>query len=219
MPGETSFNDARPEAENSPPERLYLVAPPRIGPDFVSVLDEALAAVAVACVRIDLGTAEEADWRRAVDLLMPSCHDADVALVIADHWRLVPALGLDGVHLADARVKLRDVRQELGPDRIIGAHAGASQHRGMVLAEAGADYVSFGPVGETGLLGDAERATNELFQWWNQMIEVPSVAEGGITEDIAARLSAEADFIVPDIRIWEDDDPPARLLAFATALA
>src|SRR5690625_5163279 len=127
MPGETSFNDARPEAGNSSPERLYLVTPPRIGPDFVSIFGEALAAAPVACVRLDLGTAEEADWRRAVDLLMPSCHEADVALVIADHWRLVSALGLDGAHLADARVQLRDVREELGPGSTSAARAGASR--------------------------------------------------------------------------------------------
>src|SRR5690625_995484 len=127
MPGATSFNDARPEAENSPPGRLYLVTPPWIAPDFASLLNDALAAAPVACVRLDLGMAEEADWRRAADLLMPTCHEADVALVIADHWRLVSALGLDGVHLADARVQLRDVREELGPGSTSAARAGASR--------------------------------------------------------------------------------------------
>lgn len=218
MPSEISFNDAKPDPADAPPERLYLVTPPRIGPDFVPVLEAALAAAPVACVRIDLGTAPEADWRVASDLLMPICHGRDVALVITDHWRLVPALGLDGVHLADARVKLRDVREELGPDRIIGGFAGASTHRGIVLAEAGADYVAFGPVGETGLLGDAERADEELFHWWNQMIETPSVAEGGISEGDVAWLSTEADFIVPDLAIWEDDNPAARLADFAQML-
>ncbi len=45
---------------------------------------------------------------------------------------------------------MRDVRKALGADRIVGAFAGASRHKGMTLAEAGADYVAFGPVGEAG---------------------------------------------------------------------
>ena len=200
-------------------ERLYLVTPPRIGLDFVPLLERAFAVAPVACLRVDLGEAPEADWRAAVDRLMPPCHAAEVALVVADHWRLVEPLGLDGVHLADARTPLREVRRALGSDRIIGAFAGASRHRGMILAEAGADYVAFGPIGDTGLLGGDERAPDDLFQWWSQMIETPSVAEGGVTEADAGRLSAIADFVVPDRRIWHDPDPTARLAGCAVALA
>lgn len=199
-------------------ERLYLVTPPRIDTDFAGLLGRALAAAPVACVRIDLGAAPEDAWRAAADLLMPPCHAAEVALVVAEHWRLVEPLGLDGVHLGGTRTPLRDVRKALGRDRIVGANAGASRHRGMVLAEAGADYVSFGPVGETGLLGEDERAEDALFQWWSEMIETPCVAEGGVSEADAARLSATADFVVPDRRIWEADDPVARLTAYAAAL-
>lgn len=199
-------------------ERLYLVTPARPGPEFVPLLERALAEAPVACLRIDLGDAPEADWRAAIDLLMPPCHAADVAVVVANHWRLVEPLGLDGVHLLDSRASMRDVRKALGADRIIGAWAGASRHRGMVLAEAGADYVAFGPVGETGLLGDDERADDELFRWWSEMIETPCVAEGGVGEAEAARLATSTDFIVPDRRLWEAPDPVARLSACADAL-
>ena len=150
--------------------------------------------------------------------LLPVCHGSDVPLVVAEHWRLVEPLGLDGVHLAIGRTPVRDVRKALGADRIVGAFAGASRHKGLTLAEAGADYVAFGPAGETGLLGDEARAADDLFEWWSQMIEVPSVAEGGLAEADALRLSALADFLVPDRRLWDDRDPVARIAAFATTL-
>lgn len=205
---------------DAPRERFYLVTPPRLDPAaFAPLLERALAAVPVACLRIDLGAAPEEDWRAAVNHLQPPCHAADVALLVADHWRLVAPLGLDGVHLGDGRTPLRDVRKTLGQDSIIGAFAGASRHRGMVLAEAGADYVAFGPVGETGMLGGEDRAGDDLFEWWNEMIETPSVAEGGIGEAEAARLSATADFVVPDRRVWDDPDPVARLTAIVAAVA
>ncbi len=203
----------------SPGERLYLVTPSQIEPEtFVPLLGRALATGSVACVRLDLDAAPEADWRAAANHLLPVCHAADVPLIVAEHWRLVAPLGLDGVHLGSGRTPIREVRKALGPDRIVGAFAGTSRHLGMTLAEAGADYVVFGPVGETGFLGDADRAPDELFAWWSEMIETPCVAEGGLVEADAARLSAVADFIVPDRRFWDGPDPLARLSAFAAAL-
>jgi thiamine-phosphate pyrophosphorylase len=216
------MNGAPPKKSGKSAERLYLVTPAPLDPEpFAQLLAGALA-TGVACVRLDLGDAPEADWRVAVNHLMPVCHAADVPLVVAEHWRLVVPLGLDGVHLGPGlglgRTPIREVRKALGADRIVGASAGASRHRGMTLAEAGADYVAFGPVGETGLLGDEERAPDELFAWWSEMIETPSVAEGGVAQADATRLAASADFVVPDRRLWDDPDPVARLAAFAAAL-
>ena len=185
------------------PARLYLVTPEKFEPEaFAAVLDRALAAHPVACLRLDLGAAAEDEWRVAANHLLPVAHAHDVALVIAEHHRLVAPLGLDGVHLAASRVPVREVRKALGKDRIIGAFAGVSRHIAMTLAEAGADYVALGPVGETGALGDGIRAEDELFQWWAEMIETPIVAEGGVSPADAARLAAFADFVVPDPGVW-----------------
>lgn len=203
---------------DTPPARLCLVTPPRVEAAFAPLLAQVLAAVPVASLRLDLGKAPEEEWRAAINLLMPPCHEADIALIVTDHWRLVAPLGLDGVHLADARAPLHEVRKAIGADHIVGAFAGASRHRGMGLAEAGADYVAFGPVGDAGLLGDETAAGDDLFRWWSEMIEIPSIAEGGIEETEAARLSVHVDFITPARRLWDDPDPVARLSACAAAL-
>lgn len=203
-----------------PPAQLYLVTPRNADPEEMArALDRALTQHAIACVRIDLGDAPEEAWRRAVNHLMPVTHKHEVALVIAEHHRLVAPLGLDGVHLGTSRTPVREVRKALGSDRIIGAFAGTSKHLGMTLAEAGADYVSLGPVGDTGALGDGELAGDEVFHWWAEMIETPVVAEGGVGPDEAARLAPFADFIVPDLPVWEAPDGLAAALApFAAAL-
>ena len=204
------------------PSRLYLLLPPRFEPeDMAGQLAAALAATPIACVRLDLGAADEEDWIRAANHVIEPCHAHDVALVVTDHYRLVDALGLDGVHLsAAAQTPLRDVRKALGNDRVVGAFAGNSRHQGMVLGEAGADYVGFGPVGDTGALGDDARAGDDIFEWWAEMIETPSVAEGGVSVADAARLSPHADFVVPDRRIWNDPvRTPDLLRADADALA
>ena len=201
--------------------RLYLLLPPRFDPEEMrALLPRILAEVSVACVRLDLGPAPEEDWIRAANHLIEPCHAADVALVVTDHYRLAEALGLDGVHLANSRTPMREVRRALGNERIVGGWAGSSKHQGMVLAEAGADYVSLGPVGETGALGDDDRAEHELFTWWAEMIETPVIAEGGVTAEDAARLSPFTDYVVPSLAIWSDTEAliPA-LQDYAKALA
>jgi thiamine-phosphate pyrophosphorylase len=202
------------------PARLYLTTPTRFEPaPFAALLERALAAREIACLRLDLGDAPEDAWRAAADRLLPVAHAHDVALVIAEHHRLVVPLGLDGVHVAVGRTPVRELRKALGPERIVGAFAGVSRHAGITLAEAGADYVAFGPVGATGGLGDGARAGEELFQWWAEMIETPVVAEGGLTPADAARLAPFADFVVPDPAVWAAPEGiEAALAAYADAL-
>ncbi len=204
-----------------PPARLYLVTPKEFEPEpFAALADRALAAHPVACLRLDLGAAPEEAWRAAAGHLLAVAQAHDVALVIAEHHRLVAPLGLDGVHLGVSRVPVREVREALGPDRIVGASAGVSRHVGITLANAGADYVALGPVGETGALGDGSRAGDDLFQWWAEVIETPVVAEGGVTPADAARLAPFADFVVPDVSVWSAPEGiEAALAPYAEALA
>ncbi len=204
--------------------RIYLVSPQQADPQafagaLARVLDTLADIAPPACLRIDLGEAPEDDWRRMFDAVISHCHTHDVALLVRDHYRLVAPHGLDGVHLAKGAAPLREVRDVLGSDRIVGAHAGASRHRGLVLGEAGADYVAFGPVGEIGALGTEERAEDELFAWWAEMIEIPCVVDGGVGPAEAARLAHIADFIVPDRLTWDADDPAVTFSAFATAIS
>jgi len=119
-------------------------------------------------------------------------------------------MGLDGCHLTDGAKSLRVVRKDLGSDAIIGCFGGTSRHNGMTAGEAGADYVSFGPV-SAGALGDGSIAEADLFRWWSEMIEVPVVAEGGLTRALVETLSPVTDFLAVGSEIWSQDDPLAAL--------
>ena len=87
----------------------------------------------------------------------------------------------------------------------------------MTAGEAGADYVTFGPL-SAGLLGTDTVATDDLFAWWSEMIEVPVVAEGGLTADLVARLAPVTDFFAIGDEIWRSDDPAAALSALVAPL-
>jgi thiamine-phosphate pyrophosphorylase len=198
--------------------QLYLVTPPAFDPaPFGDVLAAVLDAVPVACLRLSLATQDEDALARAADTLREVAHARDVAIVIAQHLQLVERLGLDGVHFDDGARKVRKARTALGADAIVGAYCGASRHEGMTAAEAGADYVAFGPVGET-VLGDGTRAPRELFEFWSEAIEVPCVAEGALGIDDTAGIAAITDFIALGEEIWQAPDPAARLRDYIAAL-
>lgn len=203
-------------AEDRP--QIYLITPPAFELEsFVPQLASVLDAVEVACVRLALAGHDEDAIARAADACRMVAHERDVAMVIADHVKLAERHGLDGVHLMDAARSVRIARKELGPDAIVGAWCGASKHAGMAAGEAGADYVCFGPLAETALHNGAV-AGREIFAWWSEVIEVPVVAEGGLTPALMAEFAPVTDFFALGEEIWSAPDPVAALKALIAAM-
>lgn len=191
--------------------QLYLITPPVFETDsFVPILSRVLDGVPIACIRLAMSSADEDTVARAADAMREVAHARDIAIVVSDHVLLAERLGLDGVHLSDAARSVRSARKTLGADAIVGSFCGASSHDGMTAGEAGADYISFGPVGASGL-GDGSLAEPDLFQWWSEMIELPVVAEGGLTTPLIETLAPITDFFGIGGEIWSADDPLAAL--------
>lgn len=196
--------------------QLYLITPPVFDLDsFPDRMARVLDGAEIACIRLTLATRDEDEIARAADTLRELAHARDIALVISDHLLMVERLGLDGVHLSDAAKSVRAARKALGADAIVGSFCGGSRHDGMAAGEAGADYVAFGPIGASAL-GDGKVAELDLFQWWSEVIEVPVVAEGGLTPDLVAQFGSYTDFFGVGDEIWGAEDP---LLALKTLLA
>lgn len=197
--------------------QLYLVTPPQFElSSFPDQLARALDAVEIACLRLELATRDEDTISRAADACREVAHSRDIAIVIADHVLMVERLGLDGVHFTDGSRQVRKTRKDLGKDAIVGAFCGTSRHDGMTAGEQDADYVSFGPLSGANL-GTGETAERELFEWWTEMIEVPIVAEGGLTETLVRDLTPVTDFFSFGEEIWNADDPVAMLATLAAA--
>ena len=199
--------------EEADAAQIYLIAPEPDEQRLARLLD----AAPVACVRLEMPASSEEDILRAADALRVVCHDRDIAFLLTDHFRLVAQTGSDGVHLMGS-AHVRTARKELGRDGIVGAFCGASRHAGLTAGEIGADYVSFGPLSQT-RLGDGETAPDDLFGWWSQTIEVPVLAEGGLTEDHLRRLLGTSDFFAFGSEVWLAEDPVAELKRFYTIIS
>ena len=197
--------------------QIYLITPPVFElSTFPNELAKVLDAHEVACIRLALATHDEDTIARAADACREVAHARDVAIVVNDHSELAIRLGLDGEHLSDAARSIRYARKSLGPDAIVGSHCAASRHDGISAGEAGADYVSFGPV--TGNTCDGQLADTDLFTWWSQMIEVPVVAEGALDLNTIRTLSPVSDCFGIGEEIWSTTDPAGTLGGFIAAM-
>lgn len=191
--------------------QIYLITPPDFDPeDFAPRLAQVLDAHEIACLRLAMAGSDADRIGRAADTLREISHQRDVAIVIDTHLKLVERHGLDGVHLRDGARNVRAARKALGPDAIVGAFCGTSRHDGMNAGEAGADYIAFGPVGDTPL-GTGQIAERDLFAWWSEMIELPVVAEGGLTPGLVGSLGPVTDFFGIGDEIWSAEDPARAL--------
>jgi len=192
--------------------RLYLITPPRLQPAaFAESLAAALDAGDVACLQLRLKEADDDAIRRATETLMPVCHARDVAFLVNDRPDLAAELGADGVHIGQRDADYATARALVGADGIVGVTCHGSRHLAMVAGEAGADYVAFGAFFETRTKAPEARATPDILTWWQELMEIPCVAIGGITvENCAELVVAGADFLAVCSGVWDYPAGPAQ---------
>ncbi len=198
--------------------QITLITPPVLDLDiFPTVLARVMDGVDIACLRLSLASKDPDDIGRAADAARVVAHARDVAIVIENHALFVERHGLDGIHLTDGSRAIRALRKELGADAIVGSFCGISRHEGMSAGEAGADYIAFGPIGDTGL-GLGTQAPRDLFEWWSEMFEVPVIAEGALTRDLVESFAPVTDFFALGAEIWGAEDPLAALKAILSPI-
>jgi len=102
-------------------------------------------------------------------------------------------------------------RELLGTDAIIGVTCHNSRDLAFKAAHAGADYVAFGAFFETPTKTPKYQAELEILEWWQEAVEVPCVAIGGINPSNASTIiGAGADFIAVSSGVWDHPHGPAE---------
>lgn len=205
-----------------PPCQLYLITPPAIDDlqAFAALLDQALSAGPVAALQIRLKDASDDQIKAAVALLAPIAQAHGVAVILNDRPDLAKATGCDGVHVGQDDTPVAEARRIMGPDAMIGATCHDSRHLAMEAAEAGADYVAFGAFFATDTKVTTHRPELIELTIWQETMETPCVAIGGVTvENAALTAAAGADFVAVSAGVWKHPEGPAAAVrAFNAAL-
>ena len=191
--------------------RVYLITPPRFDPvPFAGLLAAALDAGDVAAVQLRLKDADDDAWKRAIDALRPVSQARGVAFLLNDRADLVKPTGCDGAHVGQDDMPAREARKLMGPDLTLGVTCKGSRDLAMQAGEDGADYVAFGAFFPSSTKDVTNFLDPEILQWWSEMMELPSCAIGGITQENCAPLvRAGADFLAVVGCVWNHPDGPA----------
>ena len=145
------------------------------------------------------------------------CRAYGAKFIIDDRVALVRELGADGVHLGKNDMPIREARQILGPDFIIGGTANTFEDA-KAHYEASADYIGCGPFRFTTtkqklapVLG-LEGYRSIISKLREANINIPVVAIGGITkDDIPAILQTGITGIALSGTVLRADDPIAEM--------
>ena len=199
---------------------LYLTTPEGLHTEialnsFAADLETVLESGVAAALLLRHYGMEDRALARVAAKLSPIAQGRGVAVLVEDRASI--AAEVDGLHLSEAGQHVLAVRQEIGPEAIVGVACGRSRHRAMKAGEAGADYVAFSlarPLADNDL---------ELVSWWQEATVVPQVviAEPSL-EDAAKLARSGADFIAPCNAVWDHPDgavEAVRAVSQALALA
>ena len=116
------------------------------------------------------------------------CNARKIPFVINDSVDIALAMDADGVHVGQSDMEAGDVREKLGPDKIIGVSTQTVEQ--AILAEKhGADYLGVGAVFPTTSKDDAAEVSYDTLKAICEAVSIPVVAIGGITQGNVVKLA------------------------------
>ena len=201
--------------------QLCLISPLDVSGDFPRRLERALEAGkgVVTAFQFRVKGIDQHEAAALAEPLQEICAAHEVAFIVNDSIALAKRLKADGVHLGQGDGDVKEAREELGREAQIGVTCHASRHLAIEAGEAGADYVAFGAFFPSETKETEHRAELQLLEWWNEMVEIPSVAIGGLTpENCRPIIAAGADFLAVSGAVWSGDEV-AAVKAFAEQIS
>lgn len=159
---------------------LYAITPDLNNTDDLLDKTQQVLAGGAQLIQYRNKSAHDALRREQAGLLLQLCREYKVPLIINDHVKLAIALGADGVHVGRADGSIRDVRRQLGQDKIVGASCYNNLDLALRAEESGADYVAFGAFFPSRTKTDTVPVTTHWVDQAKQKVTVPVVGIGGI---------------------------------------
>lgn len=207
--------------------QLYFVAgTPNVGEkDFLNVLESALkGGVTMFQLREKgEGALEGEALRQLAEQCQKLCSEYKVPFIVNDQVDLALEINADGVHIGQEDGEITEVRQKIGPNKILGVST-HSKVQALTAADAGANYIGVGPLFETTSKTNAGEAVGpELVQEVvRELPGLPIVGIGGISERKAGtviRSGASGVAVISAITAGDDAEAATRSIKGRITLA
>lgn len=187
--------------------QLFLVAPMNADIEtFVPRLDTVLNALDIAALLLPKGARNDNGYAQFAKAILPVAQAKGCAVLLEDDLVLAKRLKADGVHVTGDLAAVREALSRLKPDMIVGAGNLQSRHDAMEKAEAGADYVFFGPFS-----GKNHQSALAEASWWANTVEVPAVLSEPQTA-LADIDPAGCEFVALSDQLWAGSVTDIKIL-------
>lgn len=188
---------------------LYCVtAPPRDGRTYADLVEAACRGGADA-VQLRAKNLSARDLFRLAKDLQAVCDRHGALFLLNDRVDVAAAADVDGVHVGQEDLPLREVRRIVGHRKLIGVSCHSSA-QAMIAAGDGADYVSCGPLFATPTKPGRPATGMGLIAEYRKVVRIPFVAIGGLDEsNVESVVRAGADRVAVVRAVCGAADPEA----------
>lgn len=139
--------------------------------------------------------------------LLSLCERYQAVCIINDDLELASEINAHGVHLGKDDASLKEARQMLGPDAIIGVSCYNDLALALAAEKNSADYVAFGAIFSSPTKPLAVQAGLEIITLARQQLTIPVCTIGGITKNnIGQVIQHGADMAAVISSLFSADD-------------
>ncbi len=199
---------------------LYLVTPD--WDDTARLLDVTRAALegGVALLQYRHKTASPELRRTQAAALLALCREFGCPFIVNDHVELALALDADGVHVGGTDAAVAAVRDQVGPDKIVGASCYGDLALAQAAHAAGASYVAYGGFYPSRVKKYPVTTEVGVLAASHSSVPLPSVVIGGMTvENSRVLIAAGADMVAAISSVYSSADATAAAAAFTALYA
>ena len=188
-------------------EGLYAITDSKLmGSDLISKTEQAILG-GINILQYRNKTAPLEQQEQEALKLAQLCKKNNVLFLINDNVELALKVNADGVHLGQQDAPLKQAREQLGIDKVIGVTCHNKIELAAEAQKKGADYVAFGRFFNSETKPTAPPAELSLISEAKKSISIPIVAIGGITQETAPLLlKAGVDILAIIHAIFGQDD-------------
>ena len=140
------------------------------------------------CIQLREKYLDEEEFLQEALEMKALCKKYSVPFLINDNVDIAIRSGADGVHVGQSDMEAGNVRELLGPGKIIGVSA-QTVDQAKKAETAGADYLGVGAVFSTSTKLDAREVPHEVLKEICSTVKIPVVAIGGISRKNILELS------------------------------
>ena len=193
---------------------LYAITDEKlIAPDeFSNTLEHALLG-GTSVVQYRDKSKDSSKRLQQASILKTLCETHGAALIINDDIELAESVQAHGVHLGKDDNSIKEAREVLGENTIIGISCYNQLDKALAAEQAGADYVAFGTMFSSPTKPDAVTAGTDLITEAKKQLAIPVCAIGGIdssnVEDVV-KAGADMTALISGLFAAQDIQSTAR---------